>query len=129
MDLGTDMLSDEADDALAVSWGEPEARILEAAGQPIKPEPPVGVEHDLDPGRVVEEARDRGPERRAKHAGTARVGLGPKGDDGHFNRPRMRHPDEGGSSNITGHKAADREQFNKRQGVAEEERTKAATRC
>ena len=76
MNLGADMVRDEAHDPLAVGCGQRAPAILEAARQPVDPEPAVGVEHHLDDRRVFEEGRDRGAERGAQHARAARGGLG-----------------------------------------------------
>ena len=71
MDLRADMVRDETDDALSVRGGEALARVGQPAGQPVDPEPPVGVQHNLDDVRVFEEGGDRRSEGRAQHARAA----------------------------------------------------------
>ena len=43
MDLGADMVRDQADDAFAIGGGQALAGVLEPAGEPVDPEPAVGV--------------------------------------------------------------------------------------
>ena len=71
MNLGADMVGDEADDALAVGGRQAFSGIGQSARQPVDPEPPIGVEHHLDDGRVFEEGGDRRTERGAQHARAA----------------------------------------------------------
>ena len=71
MDLGADMVRDEAHDALAVGGDQALAGIREPFRKPVDPEPAVGVEHHLDDRRVFEEAGDGGTERGAQHARAA----------------------------------------------------------
>ena len=71
MDLGPDMVRDEADDPLAVRRREPLARIREPVTEPVDPEPTVGIEHHLDDTRVREPGGDIRPKRRPEHAGAA----------------------------------------------------------
>ena len=75
MDLGADMMRDEADDALAVGRRQLLAGVGKAFGQPVDPEPPVGVEHHLDDRGVFQEPGDGRPERGAQHARAARDRL------------------------------------------------------
>ena len=72
MHLGADMMRDEADDALAIGGRQTLAGIGQPFGQPVDPEPAVGVEHHLDDGGVFQKRGDGGPERRAQHARAAR---------------------------------------------------------
>ena len=83
MDLGADVVRDEADDAFAVRGGELEAGVLQAAGEPVDPESAVGVEHDLADAGVVQPSGDRWPQRRAQHPRTTGLSFGPEGDGGH----------------------------------------------
>ena len=94
MDLGADMVGDEPDDPFAVGRRQPLARIGEPARQPVDPEPPVGVQHHLDDGRVFEEGGDRRSERGAQHARAARDRFGLEGMNRHP-RPRSEPIDEG----------------------------------
>ena len=71
MDLGADMVRDEADDPLAIGGGQCPTGIFQAARQPVDPEPTVGVEHHLDDRRVFEEGGDGRAERGAQHARAA----------------------------------------------------------
>ncbi|MEY9612744.1 hypothetical protein ABIF21_005618 [Bradyrhizobium elkanii] len=68
MHLSADMVRDQAHDPLAVGGGHRSSAILQPAGQPVDPEPAVGVEHHLDDRGVFEEGRDRGAKRGAQHA-------------------------------------------------------------
>jgi hypothetical protein len=87
MDLGADMMRDEADNALSVRGGEALARVRQPIRQSVDPEPPVGVQHNLDDSGVFEEAGDRRSERRAQHARATRHRLGLEGMNRHL-RPR-----------------------------------------
>ena len=80
VDLGPDMVSDQAHDALAVVRRESLAGVGQTLGQPIDPEPSVGVEHDLDHARVFQPAGDVGAQSRAQHACAAGEGFGPEYD-------------------------------------------------
>ena len=62
------VMRDEADDALAVRGRQPFSGVGEPLGQPVDPEPPVGIEHHLDDRRVFQESGDGGTEGRAQHA-------------------------------------------------------------
>ena len=68
MNLGADMVRDQADDALAIRGREARSGIGESLGQPVDPEPPIGIEHHLDDGRVFQESGDGGAEGSAQHA-------------------------------------------------------------
>ena len=48
MDLDTDMMRNEAHDALGVRWRDAAAGIFETAGQTIDPQATVGIEHHFD---------------------------------------------------------------------------------
>ena len=71
MDLGADMVGDEADDTLAIGAGHFLARVFQPAGQAVDPQAPVGVEHHLYDAGVFEEAGDCRAERGAQHARSA----------------------------------------------------------
>ena len=82
MHFGAHMVGDEADDAFAVGGGEAQAGIGDPVGEPVDPQPPVGIEHDLDHARVFQPTGDVGTQRRAQHAraageGFAAIGHGP----------------------------------------------------
>ena len=68
VNLGADMVGDEADDALAVGGREALSRIGQSGRQSVDPEPAVGVQHYFDDCRVFEKDGDRGAERGAQHA-------------------------------------------------------------
>ena len=72
MDLDADMVRDEAHDALGVGRRDAAAGILEAARQPVDPQPAVGIEHHLDDAGIFEIGR-RSPAR-ARCAACARRG-------------------------------------------------------
>jgi hypothetical protein len=72
VNLGADMMRYEPDNPLAVFGRQARSRVLQPALQPIKPKPPVGIEHDLDDALVVEPLGDLRPQRRAQHARAAR---------------------------------------------------------
>ena len=67
MNLGADVMGDQANDALAVCSRQPLARIGEPFGQAVDPQPPIGVEHHFNDAGVVEIARDRWAERGTQH--------------------------------------------------------------
>ncbi len=68
VDLGADMVGDEADDALAIGGGHLLAGVFQPAGQPVDPQPPIRVEHHLHDGGVFEERGNCRAERGAQHA-------------------------------------------------------------
>lgn len=72
MNLGADMVRDESNDALAIGRRQPFTRVGESFGEPVDPEPPIGVEHHLDDKRVFQELGDRRSEGRAQHACAAK---------------------------------------------------------
>ena len=51
------------------------AGIFDAVGQTIDPKAAVGIEHDFDDRRIIEEARNRGTKRRPQHTGRTRMGF------------------------------------------------------
>ncbi len=57
MNLGADMMRDQAHDALAVGRDRRLAGIGQALRQPVDPEPPIGVEHHLDDRGIFQKAR------------------------------------------------------------------------
>jgi hypothetical protein len=61
MNLGADMMGDQPDDALAVGGRQPLARIGQPFGEPVDPEPPVGIEHHLDDAGSSSHRGDRRP--------------------------------------------------------------------
>jgi hypothetical protein len=75
VNLGANMMGDEADDTFAIGGREALAGIGHTLAQPVDPELAVWVEHDLDDGRIFEPAGDVRAERGPQHAGTAREGL------------------------------------------------------
>ena len=75
MDLGADMMRNQANDALGVGRRDPVAGILEAAGEAVDPEPAVGIEHDLDDAWIFQMSRDQRAERGAQHARAAGDGF------------------------------------------------------
>ena len=70
--LGADMMRDEPDDAFAIAGRQTLSRIDKPTGQPIDPEPAVGVEHDFDDGGVFQPKRNGGAKCGAQHARAAR---------------------------------------------------------
>ena len=76
MDLGADMVRDEADDPLTVGWRQQLTGIRKPFGETVDPEPPIGVEHHLDDRGVVQKPGDGGAERGAQHARAAKDRLG-----------------------------------------------------
>jgi hypothetical protein len=50
MNLGADMMGDQPHDAFAIGGRQRLARIGQPFGEPVDPEPPVGVQHHLDDG-------------------------------------------------------------------------------
>jgi len=89
MHFGADMVGDETNDPLAVGSGHDAPAILQATRQPVDPQPAVRVQHHLDDRGVLEEGRDRRPERGAQHARASGKSLGMKWSDRH-DRPRRR---------------------------------------
>jgi hypothetical protein len=83
MDLDADMMGDEPHDPLGVGRRNAAAGVLEAAGQPVDPNPAVGIEHHLDDARIFEIAGDRRSERGAQHPHAAGEGFGSEGDRRH----------------------------------------------
>ena len=77
MHLGAHMVSHQAYDPLSVRSGEPLTRIGQSFSQSIDPEPAIGIEHHLDDAWIFQPRGDRGTERGAQHARTARGRLPP----------------------------------------------------
>ena len=71
VDLGADMVGDEADNAFAIGGGHLLAGVFQPAGQPVDPQPTVRVEHHFYDGWVFEEDGDCRAERGAQHARAA----------------------------------------------------------
>jgi len=67
MDLGTDMMRDEANDAFAVSGRQLLACVAQPFREPVDPQPPVRVQHHLDDGGVFQMPGDGRTQRRAQH--------------------------------------------------------------
>ena len=84
MDLDTDMMRNETHDALGVCRGDATASLLEAARQPVDPQPTIGIEHYLDDAGVFEIGGNRRPERSAQHARAAGESFRSKGDCRHM---------------------------------------------
>jgi DNA helicase HerA-like ATPase len=84
MDLDTDVMRDEAHDALGVRGCDAAAGIFEAARQPVDPQATVGIEHHFDDARIFEIGGDRGAERGAQHARAAGESFRPEGDCRHM---------------------------------------------
>jgi hypothetical protein len=72
MDLRADMVGDQTDDAFAVFRRQALARIGEALGEAVDPEPSVRVQHHLNDARVFQEGRDGRAKRGAQHSRAAR---------------------------------------------------------
>lgn len=88
MNLCADMVRNQTDDAFAVSDGKLFAGVGEAVAQPVHPQAPVGIEHDLDNRRVFEPCGNVGAERGPEHARTTGESFGFECVDGHW-RPRI----------------------------------------
>jgi hypothetical protein len=71
VNLSADMVRDKAHDPLAIGGRQCPTAILKAAGEPIDPEPAIGIQHHLDDRRVFEKGGDGRAERGAQHARTA----------------------------------------------------------
>lgn len=86
----------QPDDALAVSGGQPFARVGKPFGQPVHPKAAVRVQHRLDHGRVCKQPGNGGAERGAQHARAALNRFLSVVVDGHvgpgFRRGRDRRP-------------------------------------
>ncbi len=67
MDLGTDVVRDQPDDAFAIGRRQTLAGVGQPFGQPIHPDPPVRVQHHFDDGGVLQQGRQDRPERGAQH--------------------------------------------------------------
>lgn len=65
MDLRPDMMGHQPHDAFGIGWRDPVARITQPLGQAVDPQPPIGVEHDLDHSRVRQMRRNGRSHRRA----------------------------------------------------------------
>ncbi len=66
-----DVVGDQAHDALAIGRRKAHLARRQSAGQPVGPQPAVGIEHDFNHGRVVEPGGDLRPHGRAQHARAA----------------------------------------------------------
>jgi hypothetical protein len=67
MDLGADMMRDQADDALAIGGRQPLAGVGQPFGKPVDPEPPVGFSITSTTAASSREAGDGRAERGAQH--------------------------------------------------------------
>ena len=83
MDLDTDMVRDQADDALAVGGRQGLASVGQAGPHPVDPESSVRIEHDLDDGGFFQPGGDGRAERRAQHPGAPADGFGSERLDAH----------------------------------------------
>ena len=92
MDLCTDMMRDQAHDALAIRGRHPLAGVFESPCEPVDPQAAVGVEHHLDDGRLFQPGRDRRPECGPQHAGATQCGFGSIGLFGHPSPHLLRPP-------------------------------------
>jgi len=72
MNLGADVMRDQADNAFAVGCRQPLTRIGKTFGQAVDPQPPVGVEHHFNDAGIVEVARNCWAKRGAQHPRAAR---------------------------------------------------------
>lgn len=68
MNFGSDMMSDQAYDALAIGSSKQFTAVSETFAQAVDPEPPIGIEHDLDNLRVCKPGCDRRTHRGAQHS-------------------------------------------------------------
>jgi hypothetical protein len=68
MDLGADMMRDQADDALAIG-GRQRSPVSDSPSEPVDPDAPVRVQHHLDDGAS---SRNRAMAGRARCAASAR---------------------------------------------------------
>jgi hypothetical protein len=75
MNLGADMVRDKPHNPLAIVRRQTLSSIDEAAGEPIDPEPAVGVEHHLDDRSILKPERDGRAKRSPQHARAARHSL------------------------------------------------------
>jgi hypothetical protein len=78
MHLRTHMMRDKANYTLAIRGREPLPSVGETIGQAIDPQPAIGIEHDLNDGRVIEPGRDCRTKGRTKHPRAARGGFCPE---------------------------------------------------
>ena len=83
MNLGSDMMRHQPDDPLAIGSAHPAPRIGDPGAEPVDPQPPVGIEHDLDDRGIFKPSGNLRPERSAQHARSARRCLRLDGDDAH----------------------------------------------
>jgi len=87
VNLGTDMMGNKADDALALGGRKPLAGVGEAGSEPVHPQTTIGIEHDLNDRRLCQPGSDCGAERGLQHAPAAGLTFGLKVSNGHW-RPR-----------------------------------------
>jgi hypothetical protein len=77
------MVRNQAHDSLGVGRAEAAAGVLEPAGEPINPEMPVRIEHDLDDAGIFEITGDRRSECGTQHARAAQESFGSEGERRH----------------------------------------------
>lgn len=70
MDLGADMVRDQAHDPFAVSGRKPLTSIGKPLGKSVDPEPSVGVEHHLNDRGIFQKPGDGGAKGGAQHTRT-----------------------------------------------------------
>jgi hypothetical protein len=77
------MVRDQAYDALAIRGRQALTGVGQTGGEPVDPEPAIGVEHDLDDGRVFEPGRYVRPQGSPQHSGAAGLSFGSEQGSGH----------------------------------------------
>jgi hypothetical protein len=65
------MAGDQPDDPFGLGRLAQEAGIDASLAQPVEPEPPVGIDHDLDHQRIGQRIGDRWPHGAAQHGAAA----------------------------------------------------------
>ena len=69
------MVRYQTNNALAVRRRQCFAGINQATRQPVNPQPPIGIEHDLDDRVIFQVAGNRRAKRATQHSRTARIRL------------------------------------------------------
>ena len=98
MHLGAHMVSDKANDPLAVGRGHEDGTSADPLAEPVDPEAAVGVEHDFDDLGVGEPFGYRAAERGTQHACAAALRLCSTGLDGHGSPRCISRTDASGST-------------------------------
>ena len=71
MDLAAHMVRNKPHDTFGIGRGHAVTGVFQTTGEPVDPDPAVGIEHDFDNARIFKIARYYRPQGGAQHARTS----------------------------------------------------------